>query len=391
MIDIKDSVKCCGCSACVQSCPKQCITMKQDMEGFLYPIVDKEKCVDCHICENVCPVIHPFKPSEGILLSYACRTNDEDLRQQSSSGGLFTLLAKYIIAKGGVVFGAAFDDEWNVRHEFTDSIEGLSKFRGSKYVQSIIGTSYQDAKNILNHGRLVLFTGTSCQIAGLKHYLKCEYDNLYTIDIVCHSVPSPKVWSMYLKSLTKDPKKDIVSITFRSKINGWRDYSLRILTTEKILVSETKTKNTYMKGFLKDLYTRPSCSSCPARNYTSGSDLMLADSWGLDIYHPEWDDNKGMSLLLVKTNKGKKLVEHLDKDIFFESIPYAEVEDRGLHAPIRLSSKPHVFRRYFYSNFNQDNLIPLIDSCLLYGDIYYSIRRQVKNVIKKLVPFYFNK
>ena len=197
MIDIKEKNNCCGCSACVQICPKQCISMAADNEGFLYPQVNSAICIDCGLCEKVCPVINQSAPREPLVV-YAAKNNNEDIRLKSSSGGIFTLLAEKVIEEGGVVFGAKFDADWNVVHDYTETIEGLAAFRGSKYVQSIIGDNFKTAKQFLNNGRKVLFSGTPCQIAGLKKYLRKEYDNLLTVDVVCHGVPSPMVWRDYL-------------------------------------------------------------------------------------------------------------------------------------------------------------------------------------------------
>lgn len=202
MIDIIQKQDCCGCEACVQICPKGCMCMVEDTEGFLYPQVDKSVCVNCGLCEKVCPVIHQNK-SRTPLKVYAAKNMDEEVRLKSSSGGIFTLLAESVIKRGGVVFGAKFDDEWMVVHDYTDNIEGVAAFRGSKYVQSIIGNAYRKVEQFLKSGRMVLFTGTPCQIAGLKKYLRKEYKKLLAVDLVCHGVPSPKVWQMYLEETNR--------------------------------------------------------------------------------------------------------------------------------------------------------------------------------------------
>ena len=198
MIEIKDKKDCCGCSACVQRCPKQCITLKEDNEGFLYPIVDKKTCIDCGLCEKVCPILHQGEPQKPLKV-YAAKNLNEEIRRQSSSGGIFTLLAEQVIQEGGVVFGARFDENWEVKHDYTETIEGLAVFRGSKYVQSRIEDNYKKAEEFLKQGRKVLFSGTPCQIAGLKRFLRKEYEELLTVDFVCHGVPSPGVWRKYLK------------------------------------------------------------------------------------------------------------------------------------------------------------------------------------------------
>lgn len=193
MIDILDKQKCCGCSACMQRCPKQCIAMQEDSEGFCYPIVDRNACIACGLCEKVCPMLNPYKARKPLEV-HAAINRDEQIRRESSSGGIFTLLAEQTIRKGGVVFGARFDGNWEVRHDWCENIEGLGQFRGSKYVQSRIGACYRQAEIFLKSGRSVLFSGTSCQIAGLHRFLGKSYDNLLSVDVICHGVPSPLVW-----------------------------------------------------------------------------------------------------------------------------------------------------------------------------------------------------
>ena len=193
MIEIRNKRDCCGCNACVQKCPQQCIGQSEDAEGFIYPQVDKARCVGCGLCEKVCPVINQ-NPKSKPLKVMAGRNGNEEIRMVSSSGGAFTLLAGEIIGRGGVVFGARFDENWNVVHSYTECTDGLAAFRGSKYVQSRIGETFSQAEKFLKQGREVLFTGTPCQIAGLRRFLGKEYDNLLAMDIVCHGVPSPGVW-----------------------------------------------------------------------------------------------------------------------------------------------------------------------------------------------------
>ena len=205
MINIVEKKDCCGCSACVSKCPKQCISMIVDNEGFSYPYLDKENCIDCGLCEKVCPVINQNEPKKP-LRCYAAINPDENIRVKSSSGGIFTMIAEYIIAEGGVVFGAAWNKNWQVEHTYTEVKEGLKVFRGSKYIQSIIGDSFIQVELFLKVGRKVLFSGTPCQIAGLKKFLRKEYNNLITVDFVCHGVPSPGVFRWYMKEELKKRK-----------------------------------------------------------------------------------------------------------------------------------------------------------------------------------------
>lgn len=243
MIHITDKQDCCGCNSCVQCCPKSCITMCEDEEGFLYPEVDENVCVDCGLCEKVCPVLHQAEDRKPLAV-YAAKNKNEEIRRQSSSGGVFTALAEEVIKDGGVVFGARFDEHWEVKHDYTETVEGLSIFRGSKYVQSRIEDCYQKVEQFLRAGRKVLFSGTPCQVAGLKLFLRKEYNYLLTVDFICHGVPSPGVWREYLKEETarecgrknsvlshpdiKDQDALIESILFRDKCLGWKKYSFAL-------------------------------------------------------------------------------------------------------------------------------------------------------------------
>ena len=212
MIQILDKSQCCGCTACVSICPKQCITMREDEEGFLYPVVDSSHCIDCNLCKKVCPELYPKEMREPLHV-YAAKHKNEQVRLASSSGGIFTLLAEKIIDEGGVVFGVRFNNNWDVVHDYTETMEGLAVFRGSKYVQSYMGDCYLKAKSFLEQGRKVMFTGTPCQIAGLKNFLRKDYDNLLTVDVVCHGVPSPKVWQVYLDEIARKGGKNTVLLS----------------------------------------------------------------------------------------------------------------------------------------------------------------------------------
>ena len=314
MIEIINKEDCCGCGACVQRCPKHCISMCEDSEGFYYPNVDKNLCIDCGLCEKVCPVIHKSSSREPLRV-YAGKNPNERVRLQSSSGGIFTLLAEYFIRENGVVFGARFDNEWGVVHDYTETIDGIVAFRSSKYVQSKINSCYSQAEIFLKKGKRVLFTGTPCQIAGLKKFLRKDYDNLLAVEIFCHGVPSQKVWKVYLKDLSNKQLDGSVpsAISFRDKTTGWRSYSFSIDYGSKHFI-QASSKNLYMKGFLSHLYLRPSCHKCPAKQLSSDSDLSIGDYWGINKLKPGWDDGKGTSAILVNTEKGVEVLSHIDLD-----------------------------------------------------------------------------
>lgn len=310
MIEIKDKKDCCGCHACATVCAKHCITMQTDEEGFLYPIVDREACTDCGLCEKVCPVINQSEPRKPLKV-YAAKNKNEEIRRQSSSGGIFTLLAEKVIGEGGVVFGARFDEDWNVIHSWTDTIEGIAAFRGSKYVQSTIGDTYREAKDFLKQGRKVLFSGTSCQIAGLKKYLGKDYDNLLTVDVVCHGAPSPLVWRRYLKDLNSNDSM-ITDVNFRSKKRGWRNYSYLIQSQGGVLFDDYALNSEYLQGFSLNLTIRPSCYNCPSKKGKSESDITLADCWGIEKMNIMQDDNKGVSAVFLNTDKAFPIYSTFD-------------------------------------------------------------------------------
>lgn len=317
MITVVDKYRCCGCAACIQVCPRQCININEDKQGFNYPKVDTSLCIDCGLCEKVCPVLHQGVQKEPVIV-YAAKSKDNNLRLSSSSGGIFSEIATTVIADGGVVFGAKWNEELEVEHGYEETIERLEVFRGSKYVQSKIGNTYIQAKEFLKQGRKVLFSGTSCQIAGLRLFLGKEYDNLITIDVVCHGVPSPLIWRMYLKEVLKiHNNTQSISISFRDKSTGWKKFSVAFKSLDsnsRMSRIEIHNKNTFMQAFLSNLSIRPSCFNCPSKGGKCGSDISLADYWGIEHSHPEFDDDKGVSLVMVNSSKGMEALAKLDLD-----------------------------------------------------------------------------
>lgn len=311
MIKIQDKSQCCGCEACRNICPKQCILMQEDKEGFLYPEVNLADCIDCGLCEIACPVLHPAKERIPVAVC-AAKHYDDNIRLASSSGGVFTFIAEQVIDEGGVVFGARFNDQWEVIHDYVETKEKLSCFRGSKYVQSRIGDTYKQVLHFLQSGRKVLFTGTSCQIVGLKLFLRKEYDNLLTVDVICHGVPSPKVWKKYLTEITSTKCSQVTNISFRDKQKGWHNYFLSVKSSGKELSNIPAYSGVYSHLFLADLMLRPSCYSCPAKSGKSCSDITLGDFWGIENIFPELDDDKGCSVTLLYNPKAKSLIDGMN-------------------------------------------------------------------------------
>lgn len=357
---IKDPAKCSGCGACAQKCPKHCIRLEENVEGFRYPIINKEQCINCGLCYKVCPFVK--KESYRVpLLVLAARTKDERVLLESSSGGIFFLLSEYVINKGGVVFGATFDEHWEVHHSFTDTIEGIAKFQRSKYVQSVIGDTYQKVKQFLKDGRTVLFSGTPCQIAGLNKFLKIKYDNLITVDFVCHGVPSPMVWRDYLNEVisinnldypdtdSANDQSKISNISFRDKTYGWKRFSLAINAGEegRIILKEPLDINPYMKAFLNNIILRPSCFNCPFKRGSSGSDITIADFWGGGLFHPSYRDDKGISLIMPYTDIGLYVINQLSFD--YELSSYRKA--LRCNSAIIKSHHKHPNRDIFFKNY----------------------------------------
>ena len=334
--------------------------MRPDNEGFLYPEVEKDICIDCGLCEKACNELHPFE-NQTPLKVLAAINKDESVRMKSSSGGIFHILASQIIADGGVVFGARFDENWQVVIDYAEDLKGVEAFMGSKYVQARIENAYKDAKRFLIDGRKVLFSGTPCQVAGLYQYLRKSYDNLLTVDFVCHGTPSPKVWELYLDEVV-GTHKDVRRIDFRNKKLGWKNFSFSLDYNESdntISLLSSFHQNPYMKAFLDDIILRPSCYNCKARGGSSKSDITIADFWGISSVFPEMDDDKGTGLVFINTPKGEASFD-------LNKISYAETSyDRvkPLNPACYRSPKVHPKRELFFSRIGDEDLFKLIHDC----------------------------
>lgn len=385
MITIKRKSDCSGCHACVNICPKSCISMKTDEEGFWYPHVDKALCINCGMCKKVCHHSAALENS-NTPTAYACYNQDETVRLSSSSGGMFTLFAEYILDQGGVVFGAAFDEHLQVKHICVTDKADLHLLRGSKYVQSCIGDSYKLAKSALQKGQLVFFTGTPCQIGGLLLYLGKTYDTLYTADIICHGVPSPKVWQTYIEHLETKHNSKIDPNTppsFRSKVNGWLGFSMKIQFQNQEEHCAHFMKDRYMNAFINDLTLRPSCYRCEFKTLNRQSDVTLADFWGVKQLVPEMFDDQGTSLLLINSQKGAELLDQTRSKAIIKpvALDIAIKQNPAAHTSPYLPFK----RKKFIKQANVGNFSQLAQRCenkSFFEKVYHKLNRMISRHIK---------
>lgn len=382
MISINKKESCSGCHACYSVCPKKCIEMERDEEGFLYPFVDLSKCINCGLCESICPIINKNDKENQNTVCYAVKYNNEKIRKESSSGGVFTAIASAIIKNDGVVFGAAYDENFMVEHISVNSEEELKCLRGSKYMQSVINDNYKKVEEALLSNKPVLFSGTPCQIAGLKAYLKKDYDNLYTQDVICHGVTSPKMWGMYVRRLENKYKSKIVKVNFRDKEKAWKKYNVTFMFEDGQVISQPFFENVYMKAFLKNLILRPSCYECSFKGIDRQSDITLADFWGIENVLPEFDDDKGVSLVVLHTKKGQDIFNNISNNLMFEKV---EIETAIKENPSAItSSHKHGMRDKFFKRATCENFDKLTEKYVSQSYAKKLINK-TKRLIKKLL------
>lgn len=382
MINIDNKTKCCGCQACYNICPKDAIKMVADEKGFKYPKVNKDKCINCGLCEKVCPILNN-KNIENEPKAYACINKDEEIRKQSTSGGIFTLLATSIINEGGVVFGACFDENFGVHHTYCETVEELAKYRSSKYLQSDIGLSYKKAKEFLDQGRKVLFTGTPCQIEALRNYLGKQYDNLYLQDIICHGVPSPLVWDKYRLYREEKANAKTKSMSFRSKKNTtWSSYNIDIEFDDNSSYVINHNDDVYMKAFLKHLSLRESCTDCKFKKNNRLSDITLADFWGIKNVKPKLDDGKGTSLVVVNSKKGQDLMDKIKDSMICEEVEFEKAISGN--PSFNTTSRANPNSDKFFSELEEgQDFVDIVNQCLPKAHITKKIKRLLRKIINR--------
>lgn len=349
MIKIVEKSKCTGCTACKSICPQKCIKMISDEEGFLYPKVDTNKCIGCDLCEKVCPVLHVHENKKK-QNAYIFQHKDDDIRKQSTSGGAFTAIAEYILKQNGMVYGAMFDDKFKVIHNSVEKAQDLYKFRNSKYVQSEIGDCFIKIKNELDNGRYVCFSGTSCQIEGLKNFLNKEYEKLILVDVVCRAVPSPLVWQKYL-NIKKKENSNIKDIRFRDKFYGYKYSNLVIFDKKnKVIHHQGIETDQYLRAFFSNICDRPSCYECVFKKQNRESDITIWDCFEVEKFDKNFDDDKGTTRILIHTEKGKNVIEKLSRIHKVNEIDVKKATDNflAMFQPVKKNSK----REQFFKDLN---------------------------------------
>lgn len=361
-VDTLSKKDCLGCAACKNICPKDAIIMQEDKNGFKYPKINDELCINCGLCAKVCPVMNKLKENSYKMQIYACKNKNEKVRKKSSSGGLFTLFANYILSQNGVVFGAKYDKNLKVVHDYIENEDNIGIFRGSKYVQSDINDTYKQVKKFLNENRKVLFTGTPCQVEGLIAYLGKDYKNLYTQDFICHGVPSPKVWRKYLEYKKETHGSYPTEVNFRSKDElGWDDFQVKykyINEEENIHHNE----DYYMNFFLRNYDLRESCYNCHFKKVHRNSDLTVADFWGINDIIPKFNDKKGVSSLMINSKKGEEIFEGVKLNIDFIKVGIESIIK--YNSPLCNSVPYNKDREQFFECLDNDNFNEIVNKFL---------------------------
>jgi coenzyme F420-reducing hydrogenase beta subunit len=324
-LEIYDKSNCMGCTACSSICPKSCIQMSADKEGFSYPVVDLSKCIECGKCVKVCPMLNPLKPREDSeFAAYAAVSNNKNILEDSSSGGVFYYLGLQVLKQGGVVYGAKFTDEFMVSHSKATTQEELKAFMGSKYIQSNIGYSLKDIKKELDSNYWVLFSGTPCQIAGLKKYLNHDYEKLILCDFICTGVGSPKFFSYYLDYFANKFGEPIRTVSFRNKKHSW-EYFQMVIKSKKHSYEKIRFFDPFIKAFYSHKILRPSCYNCKYKRMNSGADIKLGDYWSVQSVHPNIANPMGVSLILIGSNKGDSLLKSVQDKLEITPTAYENV------------------------------------------------------------------
>lgn len=374
MISIKDKKDCCGCTACISICSHQAISMCADTEGFLYPIVNKDKCIGCGLCNKVCPLLSPPIEEPIHMNIYAALNKSVYKYLHSSSGGVFIQLCEEIIKQQGIVCGAVYDNNFVVKHQFRETIEGCYDFQTSKYVQSDIIGVFPKIKRKLRENRKILFSGTPCQVAGLKSYLKCNYENLYTCDIICHGVPSPAVFEDYKRFVAKGRRITSINMKSKNQKNGNTTFKFKFVNGEQ--EEDTLAINIWKELYFNHYISRPSCYACLFTNMNRPSDITIGDFWHYQKKHPNFHDGKAISLVLVSSHKGEELFSSVQHSFFINKSSKEECLQPQLQYPSPIANN----RKDFWETYQKESFQAIAKQ---YGS--YTIGNRLKEFIKNKI------
>lgn len=375
-ISAREKNECCGCEACKNICPLNCISMLRDNEGFLYPSVNATLCIDCGKCVQACPFF--TENNEGKCLNtYIAYNKDDEIRRNSSSGGVFFELAKLVISLGGVVYGPHFNSEMKLKYERISQMQDISLLMGSKYLQADAGDVHKSVKADLVAQKYVLFSGTSCYVKSVKNSIPVNLqDNLICVDFICHGVPSPGVFDAYLKYISKKSEKEPADLFFRDKSVSWESFGMKITYTDGSKEIINKNSDCFLKGFLDNLYLRPSCHTCKVKGFKSGSDIKLGDCW--HIARSAGNDHKGMSTVFINTEKGLSIWNRVKTELVFSDTELKK--EISENTAIMQSTPMHKNRNKFFEEYKYkpfDELIAVYDTV--------SGKQKIKGLIKKLL------
>lgn len=378
MILFEKKKDCCGCTACVNICPVGCISMKEDEEGFTYPHIDKDKCIECHKCENVCPIRNNSSNSTAKKIDVICaRSNNIDVVKDSTSGGFFTPVAQYVLDQKGKVVGAAYSTNKKIEHIIIDGDNGndLSKLRGSKYVQSDLNNTFAEVKKELDSGVLICFSGTPCQVEGLLNYLEKDYDNLITIDLICHGTPSPKLWRKYVDYQERKYNSTVERVYFRKKTYGYHSGTMELVFENGKKYNGSARVDLMLKCFLSEISSRPCCYECSFKNDTHRSDFTIFDSWhAAELVKDLNDDDLGYTNVFINTDKGRKIFSIIKSQYEYYPIDKEKTIKLDGHMVFNCAI-PHKKRKEFFADLDNEELNTIVQKYIPISKKDYMIEK----------------